>query len=717
MSIELKAAQLLEEPRKLTNINQTTLIPLNSGQGYVFAICSIPGVSAETQMAANLLGEHGNRLAQSFDKQTNAQHSFEQFLVSLNDHFAHEVKSGTWSFPIEDFAAIVGIIKGREMYLSGTGDITAIFLHKTPQGRYQVFNLARSIQTEQALPTWEKPFAVLLDGDLKEGDVFCLSNQDLQRVVPQQDLNSVLATLPPKGSTAKIRQYFPAETDLVMLVLQQADKKAPTIEEARANRPSSEASLNKLEEMKDTTEELLEDQKPTPVRSILRKAKSKKKKSQYAQSTGKRTATTILRAFGKASKKVFGFVFSILKHSSRSVTKFSADMVHKNERENRIKEARSKMESSLGKTKISLKNLPVKSKYLAGAGVLVLVILVASLSLLSKSQARQAVEDAYTDQVANIEQIISEAEAAAIYKNEDQARLLFNQAEELLSALPQETPVHVGNFNRLSKNIDQGMDELRKIVNIIEPPTIATLDQSASSIVRTPSALLTFSEGKIDRVLINDKLAEEFFADESILASDIVRADSNLYSITDSTIQTFDLVGKSKFEDLSPEEGVVWKDMFAYNARLYVLQTAPEAQILRFNITSNGFSSSNEWLESTSTDLSDATSLSVDGTIFVLKENGEIARFERGSEIGWEISAVEPAIQKASKLWTDIDSRYVYILADNRVIVFDKNSGKLLMQYSSAKFTNITDFAVDEGARTIYLLNGDTVFGVNAGHL
>ena len=50
-----------------------------------------------------------------------------------------------------------------ELLLGVVRGVTALFLHRTPSQRYQVFNLSRSIQTEQALPTWEKAFAVVLD--------------------------------------------------------------------------------------------------------------------------------------------------------------------------------------------------------------------------------------------------------------------------------------------------------------------------------------------------------------------------------------------------------------------------------------------------------------------------------------------------------------------------------------------------------------------------
>jgi hypothetical protein len=210
-------------------------------------------------------------LANSFSKEANAQHRFEQFLGALNETLAQLVREGRFNIPIKDFNAAVGIISDDQMFLSGAGDLSVLFLHKKPSQRYQIFNLFRSIQTEQALPTWEKPFAVVLDGDLHEGDVFCVSNQDLQRTISADELNAVLTTLPPSGSIEKIRQYYAHNQGILLIVMKSESRKSKTPESIA--KPLSDVSVENLLSAQDETNRLLEDQRPK-IGSMLIKAAS-----------------------------------------------------------------------------------------------------------------------------------------------------------------------------------------------------------------------------------------------------------------------------------------------------------------------------------------------------------------------------------------------------------------------------------------------------------
>src|SRR3989338_2000896 len=183
MSVLMKAGEY--QPKSLEEVQEgiSLLFPLGSRDGFVFLIARTKKENGDSELLSQYLSEETQRLASSFGSEANAQYRFEQFLGALNDGLASQVREGRWKVPITQFDAVVGIACDEQMFFSGTGDLTAIFLHRKPSENYQVFNLFRGIQTEQALPTWEKAFAVVLDGDLKDGDVFTICNQDLQRTI------------------------------------------------------------------------------------------------------------------------------------------------------------------------------------------------------------------------------------------------------------------------------------------------------------------------------------------------------------------------------------------------------------------------------------------------------------------------------------------------------------------------------------------------------
>ncbi|NQU83476.1 MAG: hypothetical protein HQ536_02080 [Parcubacteria group bacterium] len=130
-----------------------------------------------------------------------------------------------------------------------------------------------------------------------------------------------------------------------------------------------------------------------------------------------------------------------------------------------------------------------------------------------------------------------------------------------------------------------------------------------------------------------------------------------------------------------------------------------------------------EWLKETS-DLSDSLALTLDGSVYILKSNGNILKFYAGKNTDFEamvpkpIGAEEYNGLNEAKLWTSADSKYIYVLdqSNNRIIVFDKN-GKLVAQYISSSFTNLKDFAIKESEHKIYILNGTQIYGIIASHI
>ena len=117
------------------------LLPVAERSGFVFLIAYTKKENADSDLLLQVLGEQAHRLAESFGKEANPQHRFEQFLGALNETLAEHVREGHWIIPIQQLHAIVGIASSQEMYLSGTGELVALFLHKKPSQRYQIFNL------------------------------------------------------------------------------------------------------------------------------------------------------------------------------------------------------------------------------------------------------------------------------------------------------------------------------------------------------------------------------------------------------------------------------------------------------------------------------------------------------------------------------------------------------------------------------------------------
>jgi len=731
MELYLKAGQYLEPPQpKHKTRSLSTILPLQGRDGYVFVLVSVDRKYEDAQVFFAHLEEHAQRLAGSFGKTANAQHRFEQFLRAMNEQLAEEVRAGAWNIPINDISAIVGIASDRQMYLSGTGELTALFLHRKPQNRYQVYNLSRSIHTEQALPTWEKAFAVVLDGDLHPGDVFCLANQDLQRAISSDDLLSILTTLPPTGSAEKIRQYFPHMTDLAMIVLQSQLQDFPA---EYAEAPLSELSVGQFGQTEEETARLLEDQRPH-LRTLLGGALQKwlpKKSSLQTSASPRSKLSSVLKFLLKITKSILSVLWKFSLVFGAWSGKTISSMKTKDTRKQGLNEAKTKVTQSVKNVRSRMNALPATSKYLAVAALAVVLIFILSVSVLSRSKTLSASEEAYASEVQLIEEKIDQASGAIIYKDEAQARDLYAQASQAVDALSVDSESRTETANRLRAEIQSGLDELRHVVHIPEPPVLGTFAShegifGRSLFLQNGSLYALATDRQLYQVNLSEKSLLKLTTTEGTVGVAIQASveDGRVFYLDDrpgisSADSTNNILSGT---ELAPDAGAQWADLFLFANRVYVLQPAGgenDGQIIRFSPTGVGFDQGSNWIQSKSTSLSDATALAVDGTIFVLKRNGQIVRFVSGSEVGWSADVVDPPLSNATDIWTHVDSNFVYVLepAGLRLLVFEKATGSFKVQYRSEQFSGLVDFAVDEANKTIYLLTETHVYSISASHL
>ncbi|OGL94859.1 hypothetical protein A2348_05220 [Candidatus Uhrbacteria bacterium RIFOXYB12_FULL_58_10] len=715
MSSQLKAAELREEAPQPKQFNATVLRSLEGRNGFVFALVSINGRASETSIPASTVLEHVDRLTESFGKDANAQHRFEQFLSALNETVAERVRNGDWNVPIEQFNAIVGVACDEQMFLSGTGDLTALFLHRTPQQRYQVFNLFRSIQTEQSLPTWEKTFAVVLDGELHSGDVFCVSNRDLPRFVASEELNAVLSTLPPQGAAEKIRQYFPTNSDLSLLILQSVDSvETPS----NAAHPLASLSIDHLVRTKNETEEFLEDQKPRPITGILETLKKMRlpvKRLAAGRSVWRLVSSSAMVAL------------HMLLGSAKWTTRTTVSLAKRDTRSQILTAIRTGTDHGIRSIVGRFNRLPKMTKTLMMSAIGILFVLTTSISVLQRAQVRSAESAAYQKKVTAVEDTIEKATGAIIYKDEIQARKFYSEALALAQALPTDTDERTKTANDLQQQINGAFNELRHLATIPQPTLLGELDASNGVTGRA-----VFASGGGIYVIGSDKraylldpsarsLAPLETSDGEIGIPAEVTSENGQILFIDGRpgVSRLDLENKLlQITNVQPVGGTRWTDLSLYGGKLYVLEPS-SGQIIKYNRAGSDFDGGTRWIRAKSTDLSDAVSMAIDATVFVLKQNGQIIRFVSGSEVGWTQASADPAITAATDIWTSAESAYVYVLepSTQRLIVYKKEGGDLVTQYRSDAFQGLTDFLVDETNKTIYLLAGSSLYSITASHL
>ena len=737
MAPYLKAAQY--EPKSPNEHVEglSVMLPLEGRSGYVFVLAYVGKKNTDNEVLLQLLSDHAHRLASSFGKDANVQHRFEQFLGALNETISQTVRDGRFHIPIQHFHAAVGIICDDRMFLSGTGELSALFLHRKPSQRYQIFNLFRGIQTEQALPTWEKPFAVVLDGDLEDGDVFSVSQKDIQHQIPQDDLHSILTSLPPKSATEKIRQYFAANDGLLLLIIK-AESSISSVPESYA-KPLSDVSIDSFVRGQDETSKLLEDQKPDLI-GFLKTHISlfyKKLTERSRILSDLRRGEPRLKILLNITRSLSHNIWKTLRRTVKGLSFATVTLLNK-ERRHTAWQSLPTLKTSIAqwtRTRIhAYRSLPVRTRRFAQI-VLVLVFLL-GIGLTSLAQFRKTSEGQkqFTERVSLIQDTIDRAGGAMIYKDESQARSLYQQATTMTQQLPTDKPAHQETIAKLMKDIETAMNELRHVVTIPNPALVSAIktntgeEQKGVKIIRSGSLLYVIDDRQaVWKINPTAKSIEAF-------SGGLIISPTPILDASEDGAHIFALNKENQLLDVDIKGGTVTPAsltipstgqtiaLLAYANRMYVLhgmQENNDAEILKFTKSGSTYSTGTSWISSKTKTLADPRAFTIDGSLYVLHGAGDVSRFQNGAEVGWQLGIVEPSVTEATRIWTDGTSTFMYVLEPKtkRVIVYKKDTGAFVVQYTSETFTELTDFVVDETAQTIYLLSGSAIYTISAGHL
>lgn len=716
----IKAAKIAEYCKKTPSSATVILEDLQGQQGYLFAALSIDGHEKQAEQAMIIITDELKRSVNTFVA-AHGQHRFEQLLESINERLHKATLNDDWNLPANKVNGIIGVVSDENMHLTGVGEMSVVYLHKTENQRYQIYNLSHSIKSEQTNAEWTKLFAVLLDGDLHAGDVFCISDRSLQQDIPPEEFNAILANLPPQSSTSKIRQYFPIELDFLLLVM-----KVQSIETEQTG-PATlmNDSIAQFDSTTVKTQRILEDQKPRVlsfVSLLLKKFWGAEKLVLKS-----RSLRSLQRLIFSGVRVAFLLVIHLVKWFIDLVRDIAGDG-----RKERLGSVRRNIDLNLSSILGHFNTLPKTSKYLVLASVLLIFILISSVLFLSGAQTRQVEQENYSSSIIEIEALQEKASGALIYKDESQAREYLSQATTLILEIPHTTPEEQEIFDRLTAQNEVTLNELRHIITIPEPPLLGDISTVSEGLMT--EVLVQGSNGVF--VLASDTNAYRLNKELKRFISGTTKADS--VGVAKASSAENDLIyylddrpGLSLYDaetqtytatPIQPENEERWVDLYTYGGRVYILYPGgnkDESQILRVQTGGGKFSAPTNWIKAKSSDLTDAVSLAVDGTVFVLKQDGTIIRFTSGSEVGWDQKPVDPQLTAATDIWTDADSDYLYVLepSTQRLVVFAKESGNFLVQYRSDMFVGLTDMLIDEAKKAIYLLAGGRVYQINATHI
>jgi len=349
-------------------------------------------------------------------------------------------------------------------------------------------------------------------------------------------------------------------------------------------------------------------------------------------------------------------------------------------------------------------------------GALVLIVIAnASVGALGwNKQQEQAVAD-YEKTVSTIRQQLDSAEASMIYRDEERARRLLDEAAAAVALLPIDSDERAGTKTNLEEELLAKYAGLRHAM-ILEAPevlsTVVTPDGAPKLTMLTEASGVLWAAAAGGAIF---KIAEDGSAEgvHTLEAGEpeIFTAHKNgilagtkdfLYLLSPNGQATPLKINAGDYE-------LAIDDVATFGSRLYLLDSSHN-RILKFASVPGGYSSPAVYVKD-GTDLSNAASLTIDGYVFWMAADGTITKMLSGNSQDYAVDATDPPLVSPVLMRTASEDSDLYVLDTGhpRVVRYDKENGNVLAQYESDELSGATDMRIDEANNAIIVTKDNRV--------
>jgi hypothetical protein len=320
-----------------------------------------------------------------------------------------------------------------------------------------------------------------------------------------------------------------------------------------------------------------------------------------------------------------------------------------------------------------------------------------------------------------IEEKIQLAKEALILENEKEANFLYQEAwDKILPLAKIDSPVEAEAL-KLKSFIDSQLIPLNKLRKIDNPEMIFDFkdyDFIPQKMVGLEDGLYFFDPYTADVYRLSPKEKEvNVIKIEEKFNLGAVLKERGIILFFSRPNKLFSFRGNQfsqAFFLKDPYPDYQFNDFTVFKSNLYFLDSK-KGEILKYAFSENQIVfEGNLWITPEIKKPQDSRSLAVDGSIWILRKEGEIEKYTLGSlKEKLELSFF-PDLERPTKIFTKDNLPYLYILepAKKRIIIITK-TGEIWQQFQSDQFNNLKDFSVSEDGKTVYLLSGVKVYQIS----
>lgn len=345
--------------------------------------------------------------------------------------------------------------------------------------------------------------------------------------------------------------------------------------------------------------------------------------------------------------------------------------------------------SLLKKTSLLSPQLNHTKKMFLTIAFIVVIIFILSIFFSIKKQNDTKIKNAFQNVYFPAQQKYDEGQSL-LTLNKNLAKEDFLSSKKVLSdALPQfkKDSEEYKKIKNLINKIDEGIKETSGVLNT----NIQKVDKQSSK-------LLSFA-------IINSTSKSYLYTQD----------ENNIYVISMHDVKMIDKSNLEKAKTIIKNQED-WQsiDGFAvYLGNIYILDKKSN-QILKYvNAGNDKFSKSEYFAEDSKHDLSNAVSMTIDGSIWILYKNGAIQKFTKKELQSFKTPTFDKPLTNALHIVTDVDMNNLYILdpINKRVIVIGKD-GTFKEQYVNNQLEKAKNLEILEKDKIIYFLADDNVYKI-----
>jgi len=321
------------------------------------------------------------------------------------------------------------------------------------------------------------------------------------------------------------------------------------------------------------------------------------------------------------------------------------------------------------------RRLPRQKKLLLGVALLLIGILVVSIFVVQRHSQ-------------------SNSEHALFVQIYDSAKKDYDEGEGLLSL---NKALALDDYKSAKTTLDgasgkfkAGSGDAQKIAELTAKVDARLAELGGSS---TPS--VTEADAASAPVL------KALLDDSTLLGA--TEEDDTVYTLSSKSIQS-----DSKELVKNDDNWQNAKALGTFSGNFYVLD--PKEGLIKFVPAGDDYAAST-YFKGDSPSLTNAVSLAIDSSIYILFSDGSIQKYTKGTKDSFTLTGLTKSFSSPKSIYTSAEIENLYVLDANnsRIVSLDK-SGTFISEYTSEILKNAKAITVSDDGKTAYILSGNKIY-------